>query len=109
MNATLHVEVDRSGQGSCWTPVDMDDLPAQVREEIEGEAIGSDGRPSGELVASNGTAYRWRTLIPHDGVSEVYVCRECGEQADPTNSAADCTDGRCPTCGGHDTAWLWAD
>jgi hypothetical protein len=52
------VQVDRSGVGHCWVDVAADDLPGQVREEIEGEVI--DGRrEEGQMVASNGLHYRW--------------------------------------------------
>jgi hypothetical protein len=38
--------------------VTADDLPGQVREEIEGEII--DGRrEEGQMVGSNGLHYRW--------------------------------------------------
>jgi hypothetical protein len=52
------VQVDRSGVGHCWIDVTADDLPGQVREEIEGEII--DGRrEEGQMVGSNGLHYRW--------------------------------------------------
>jgi hypothetical protein len=49
------VQIDRSGQGHAWRDIDAQDIPASVREEIEGEMI--DG--GSELVASNGQHYRW--------------------------------------------------
>jgi hypothetical protein len=53
------VQVDRSGVGHAWATVtDEYDLPASVREEIEGEIIDG-GREEGEIVASNGLRYRW--------------------------------------------------
>lgn len=52
------VQIDRSGQGHAWRDVSADDLPASIREEIEGEII--DGKKeSGQIVASNGQHYRW--------------------------------------------------
>lgn len=52
------VQEDRSGVGHCWVDVAADDLPGQIREEIEGEIIDG-GRESGEIVGSNGLRYRW--------------------------------------------------
>lgn len=52
------VQADKSGQGHAWRNVSADDLPASVREEIEGEII--DGKKNeGQIVASNGQHYRW--------------------------------------------------
>lgn len=52
------VQHDNSGVGHNWRNIDASDIPAVVREEIEGEII--DGkRDSGDLVASNGLHYRW--------------------------------------------------
>lgn len=53
-----------------------------------------------------------KTLKPHDGVSEVFVCRKCMVQIDPVGEWPDytkeqCDDGECPICGGSDTAWLF--
>ena len=53
-------------------------------------------------------------LIPHDGASEVFVCRDCMEQIDPVGgyypgyTKEQCDNGECPRCGGTDTAWLFA-
>jgi hypothetical protein len=56
--AGKQVQHDASGQGHAWRNIDCDDIPADVRMEIEGEII--DGkRDSGELIASNGLHYRW--------------------------------------------------
>lgn len=52
------VQVDRSGVGHCWADVAADDLPGQIREEIEGEIVDG-GRESGGMVGSNGLHYRW--------------------------------------------------
>lgn len=55
-----------------------------------------------------------RQLIPHDGCSEVFVCRNCGAQIDPVGgyypgwTKQECDDGVCPKCGSSDTAWLFA-
>lgn len=55
-----------------------------------------------------------RKLVPHDGVSEVFVCRDCMRQIDPVGThydgytKDDCDAGKCPLCGGTDTAWLFA-
>ena len=53
------VQIDRSsGQGHAWRNVRVDELPANIAEEIAGEII--DGkRPAGRIVASNGQHYRW--------------------------------------------------
>lgn len=54
-----------------------------------------------------------RRLKPHDGASEVFVCRDCGEQIDPVGGSypgytqQQCDDGVCPLCGGNDTGWLF--
>jgi DNA-directed RNA polymerase subunit RPC12/RpoP len=53
-------------------------------------------------------------LIPHDGCTDLFVCRPCLRLIDPvgtwyegyTDEAAD--EARCPYCGSHDTAWLFA-
>ena len=53
-------------------------------------------------------------LVPHDGVSECFVCRNCAVQIDPVGgyyprwTDAQCDAGECPLCGGTDTAWLFA-
>lgn len=54
-----------------------------------------------------------RKLKPHDGVSEVFVCRDCMVQIDPVGSHYEgytkekLDNGECPRCGGTDTAWLF--
>ena len=56
-----------------------------------------------------------RALKPHDHVSEVFVCRDCGQEIDPVGgnypgyTREDCDSGKCPLCGGTDTAWLFAE
>lgn len=54
-------------------------------------------------------------LIPHDHVSETFVCRDCGHETDLASDVlpdaytkADADEGRCPKCGGTDTAWMHA-
>jgi hypothetical protein len=53
-------------------------------------------------------------LKHHDGLSEVFVCRDCMTQIDPVGTdypgytKEQCDEAQCPLCGGHDTAWLAA-
>lgn len=52
------IQIDRSGVGHNWRNIDADEIPANIRMEIEGEII--DGKQeSGQIVASNGQHYRW--------------------------------------------------
>jgi hypothetical protein len=54
------IQQDASGgQGHCWRNVDADDIPANIREEIEAEMLdgGREGHP--DYTASNGQHYRW--------------------------------------------------
>ncbi|MES2342343.1 MAG: hypothetical protein V4597_11740 [Pseudomonadota bacterium] len=53
------VQIDRSGVGHCWVNVDDNDLPANVRLEIEGEIIDGGQDECDDYVASNGLHYRW--------------------------------------------------
>ena len=53
------VQVDRSGVGHCWVDVAADDIPANVREEIEGEILDGGKEECYDFVASNGLHYRW--------------------------------------------------
>jgi hypothetical protein len=53
------VQVDKSGVGHCWVDVAADDIPANIREEIEGEIIDGGKEDCGDFVASNGLHYRW--------------------------------------------------
>jgi len=53
------VQEDRSGVGHCWINVDAEDLPANVRIEIEGEIIDGGREQCSDFVASNGIHYRW--------------------------------------------------
>lgn len=53
------IQVDRSGQGHAWRDIDVEDIPAQVRLEIEGEIIDGQKEECADFVASNGLHYRW--------------------------------------------------
>ena len=53
------VQVDRSGVGHCWVDVSATDIPANIREEIEGEMIDGDKEECDDFTASNGLHYRW--------------------------------------------------
>lgn len=56
-----------------------------------------------------------RLLRPHDGASEVFVCRDCGEEIDPVGgnypgwTDQECEDGVCPLCSSEDTRWMYAE
>lgn len=53
------VQVDRSGVGHRWVNATADDLPASIRQEIEGEMIDGGQESCDDYVASNGLHYRW--------------------------------------------------
>lgn len=54
------VQCDRSGgAGHCWRNIDAADIPANVREEIEGEMIDGGADTCERFRASNGQFYRW--------------------------------------------------
>ena len=53
------VQEDKSGAGHCWRNVDACDIPANIREEIEGEMIDGGMSDGGEMTGSNGIKYRW--------------------------------------------------
>lgn len=54
------IQWDHSGgQGHCWRDVAGDDLPANIREEIECEIIDGGKDECDDYVASNGQHYRW--------------------------------------------------
>lgn len=53
------VEIDRSGQGHAWGPIEVLDIPDQVRLEIEGEIIDGENTECDDFQASNGQHYRW--------------------------------------------------
>lgn len=53
------VQVDKSGVGHCWVDVSADDLPADIRVEIECEIIDGGKDDCDDYVASNGLHYRW--------------------------------------------------
>jgi len=53
------VQHDNSGVGHNWRDIDAADIPATVREEIEGEMIDGGQETCEKYVASNGLHYRW--------------------------------------------------
>jgi hypothetical protein len=53
------VQLDKSGIGHCWVDVTADEIPASIREEIEGEIIDGGKDDCDDFVASNGLHYRW--------------------------------------------------
>ena len=55
----ITIYIDRSGVGHSWRPVAADDLPANVREEIECEIIDGGKDSCDDYVASNGLHYSW--------------------------------------------------
>jgi hypothetical protein len=58
--AGKQIQFDRSGgQGHCWVNVAADEIPASVREEIEGEVIDGKMDSCSDFVATGGQHYRW--------------------------------------------------
>ena len=56
----LTIQHDRSGgQGHCWRTCTMDDVPADIREEIAAEIIDGGQDECADYTASNGQHYRW--------------------------------------------------
>lgn len=55
----LDIQQDFSGVGHCWRTVRAEDIPADVREEIEGEIIDGGKDECDGFTASNGINYRW--------------------------------------------------
>lgn len=53
------VQVDNSGVGHNWQNIDAKDIPADIREEIEGEMIDGKKESCKDFVGSNGLHYRW--------------------------------------------------
>lgn len=53
------IQHDNSGVGHNWRDIDAADIPASVREEIEGEIIDGGKGECPDMVASNGQHYRW--------------------------------------------------
>lgn len=54
------IQIDRSGgQGHCWWDIDAEDIPASIREEIEGEIIDGGKDECEGFRGSNGQWYRW--------------------------------------------------
>jgi hypothetical protein len=55
----IQIQHDNSGVGHNWRDIDANDIPASIREEIEGEIIDGDVETCEDFVASNGLHYRW--------------------------------------------------
>lgn len=53
------VQVDHSGVGHAWFDIDAEDIPANIREEMEGEMIDGGKDECEDFVGSNGLHYRW--------------------------------------------------
>jgi len=53
------VQHDNSGVGHNWRDIDASEIPASIREEIEGEMIDGGMGECEDFVASNGLHYRW--------------------------------------------------
>lgn len=53
------IQHDASGVGHCWRDIDADEIPADTRQEIEGEIIDGGKDQCGLFVANNGLHYRW--------------------------------------------------
>lgn len=55
-----------------------------------------------------------KKLIPHDGRSEAFVCRDCMTLIDPVGhhypdwADEQADNGECPLCGSTDTNWVFA-
>lgn len=54
------IQHDTSGVGHNWRTVTAEDLPANVREEIECEILDGGKDECIDYVACNGLHYRWR-------------------------------------------------
>ncbi|MHC4464710.1 MAG: hypothetical protein ACYS30_25265 [Planctomycetota bacterium] len=58
--AGREIQIDHSGgYGHAWATVDVDDIPPQIRMEIEGEIIDGRRETVDDFVATNGRHYRW--------------------------------------------------
>ena len=61
------------------------------------------------------TALNGRKLKPHDGVQEIFVCKDCGHEADLAGSYYEgytqeqADKAECPKCGSLDTGWLYEE
>lgn len=53
------IQHDNSGVGHNWRNIDANDIPADIREEIEGEIINGGWQTRDDFVGSNGLHYRW--------------------------------------------------
>jgi hypothetical protein len=53
------IQHDNSGVGHNWRNIDANDIPANVRQEIECEILDGGQETCSDYVASNGLHYRW--------------------------------------------------
>ena len=53
------IQHDNSGVGHNWRTTTADDLPANIREEIECEIIDGGKESCDDYTATNGQHYRW--------------------------------------------------
>lgn len=53
------IKHDNSGIGHNWRIIDANEIPADIREEIEGEMIDGKNSKCEDFVGSNGLHYRW--------------------------------------------------
>ena len=53
------IQHDNSGVGHNWRSVSAQDIPADVRVEIEAEILDGGTEMTADYVASNGQHYRW--------------------------------------------------
>lgn len=71
------VQYDHSGgQGHCWRDKDAADLPATIREEIEGEIIDGGREECDDFVGSNGCHYRWSVPAAESAEPDQYTQAE---------------------------------
>lgn len=53
------IQHDNSGVGHNWRNIDAQDIPAGIREEIEGEIVDGGQDECSDFLGSNGLHYRW--------------------------------------------------
>jgi len=53
------IQVDKSSVGRCWTNVAANDIPANIRQELEAEILDGGREHCDDYIASNGLHYRW--------------------------------------------------
>lgn len=53
------IQHDNSGVGHNWRSIDANEIPADIREEIEGEIIDGKKETCGDFIAGDGLHYRW--------------------------------------------------